>query len=92
MRHPSHRLSLPPTKGDRLTLQPAQLKPPTGRKDLLTLATVLAELDVPKSTFFRWKAIGKAPRTIKYPNGSLRIRRKDLDAWLDAHEEAEVAA
>jgi predicted DNA-binding transcriptional regulator AlpA len=68
------------------------LKPPTGRNDLLTLAAVLAELDVPKSTFFRWKAIGKAPRTIKYPNGSLRIRRKDLDAWLDAHEETEVAA
>jgi predicted DNA-binding transcriptional regulator AlpA len=61
---------------------------PARRADLLTLAEVLAELDVPKSTFFRWKAIGKAPRTIKYPNGSLRIRRADLDAWLDDHEEA----
>lgn len=58
---------------------------------LLTLAEVLAELDVPKSTFFRWKAIGKAPRTIKYPNGSLRVRRSDLDAWLAAHEEAIAA-
>jgi predicted DNA-binding transcriptional regulator AlpA len=75
-----------------VTKQPTTLKPPTGRSDLLTLADVLAELNVPKSTFFRWKAIGKAPRTIKYPNGSLRIRRKDLDAWLDAHEENEVAA
>ena len=56
--------------------------------ELLTLTEVLEELEVPKSTFFRWKAIGKAPRTIKYPNGSLRIRRRDLDAWLDAHEEA----
>ncbi len=43
--------------------------------DLLTLAEVLTELGVPKSTFFRWKATGKAPRTIKYPNGSLRVRR-----------------
>ena len=59
--------------------------------DLLTLAEVLAELDVPKSTFFRWKAIGKAPKTIKYPNGSLRVRRRDLDAWIDAHEEATAA-
>lgn len=58
---------------------------------LLTLAEVLAELDVPKSTFFRWKAIGKAPRTIKYPNGSLRVRRRDLDAWLAAHEEDAAA-
>lgn len=59
--------------------------------DLLTLAEVLAELDVPKSTFFRWKATGKAPRTIKYPNGSLRVRRRDLESWLAAHEETEAA-
>lgn len=59
--------------------------------ELLTLAEVLAELAVPKSTFFRWKAIGKAPRTIKYPNGSLRVRRGDLDAWIAAHEEVRAA-
>lgn len=64
-------------------------KPRSGM--LLTLPEVLEELDVPKSTFFRWKAIGRAPRTIKYPNGSLRIRRSDLDAWLAAHEEKEAA-
>jgi predicted DNA-binding transcriptional regulator AlpA len=61
------------------------------RDELLTLAQVLAELEVPKSTFFRWKAIGKAPKTIKYPNGSLRVRRRDLDAWIDAHEQAFAA-
>ncbi len=60
--------------------------------DLLTLAEVLTELGVPKSTFFRWKATGKAPRTIKYPNGSLRVRRRDLNAWLETCEEPEVAA
>jgi predicted DNA-binding transcriptional regulator AlpA len=58
------------------------------RDELLTLAEVLEELDVPKSTFFRWRAIGKAPKAIKYPNGSLHVRRRDLDAWLEAHEEA----
>jgi predicted DNA-binding transcriptional regulator AlpA len=66
--------------------------PPTDRRDLLTLTQVLDELnDVSKSTFFRWKATGKAPRTIKYPNGSIRVRRADLDAWLDAHQETEAA-
>ena len=62
---------------------------PTG--NLLTLAEVLDELRVPRSTFFRWKATGRAPRTIKYPNGSLYVRRRDLDAWLAAHEEATAA-
>jgi predicted DNA-binding transcriptional regulator AlpA len=57
------------------------------RDELLTLAEVLAELAVPKSTFFRWKAIGKAPKTIKYPNGSIHVRRRDLNAWIEAHEE-----
>ena len=75
-----------------MTTQPLTRTPPIGRRDLLTLPQVLAELDVPKSTFFRWKATGKAPRTIKYPNGSLRVRRADLDSWLNAHEEIEVAA
>jgi predicted DNA-binding transcriptional regulator AlpA len=75
---------------------PSMTAPTSARRsptnnDLLTLAEVLDELDVPKSTFFRWKAIGKAPRTIKYPNGSLRIRRRDLDAWLKTHEENAAA-
>jgi predicted DNA-binding transcriptional regulator AlpA len=57
------------------------------REDYLTLPELLTELDVPKSTFFRWKATGQAPRTFKLPNGSLRIRRRDLDAWISDREE-----
>jgi predicted DNA-binding transcriptional regulator AlpA len=60
----------------------------TRHRNLIPLADVLVELDVAKSTFFRWKATGRAPRTIKYPNGSLYVRRRDLEAWLTAHEEA----
>jgi predicted DNA-binding transcriptional regulator AlpA len=63
----------------------------TGAREHLTLPELLAELDVAKSTFFRWKATGKAPRMIKLPNGSLRIRRRDLDAWLTEHEETQPA-
>ncbi|GAA2517993.1 helix-turn-helix domain-containing protein [Pilimelia columellifera] len=69
-----------------MTVSP--IRRPNDPNTLLTVAEILAELDVPKSTFFRWKAIGKAPRTIKYPNGSLRVRRRDLDAWLESHTEA----
>ena len=65
------------------TTRPAD---PNGNR-LLTLAEVLAELEVPRSTFFRWKALGIAPKTIKYPNGSLRVRRAVLDAWIAAHDE-----
>jgi predicted DNA-binding transcriptional regulator AlpA len=74
-------------------MPPRTARPRSGdhSSELLTLAQVLAELDVPKSTFFRWKAIGKAPRTIKYPNNSLRIRRADLDAWIAKHEEPDAA-
>ncbi|GLW31241.1 hypothetical protein Areg01_41810 [Actinoplanes regularis] len=60
-------------------------------RNFLTLADFLAELDVPKSTFFRWKALGEAPRTYKLPNGQLRIRRTDFDAWLSSREEPQAA-
>lgn len=69
-----------------IPLRPRRTPDPS---ELLTLDEVLAELkDVSRSTFFRWKALGKAPKTIKYPNGSLRIRRADLDEWLHDHQEA----
>jgi predicted DNA-binding transcriptional regulator AlpA len=56
--------------------------------ELLTLDQVLAELHVTRSTFFKWRSVGKAPRAIKYPNRSLMIRRADLDAWIAEHEES----
>jgi hypothetical protein len=63
------------------------------RAELLTLDALLVELGepdrpLPKSTFHDWRAKGRAPRCIKLPNGSLRIRRSELDRWLDAREDA----
>ncbi|SHL03556.1 transcriptional regulator, AlpA family [Pseudonocardia thermophila] len=58
------------------------------RAERLTVAEVCAELGVSRSTFYEWRAKGRAPRCIKLPNGDLRIRRSELDRWLDAHEEA----
>jgi excisionase family DNA binding protein len=56
--------------------------------DKLTLAQVCTELGISRSTFYDWRAKRKAPRCITLPNGSLRIRREELDRWLNAHEDA----
>jgi predicted DNA-binding transcriptional regulator AlpA len=55
----------------------------------LTAYQVCTELSISRSTFHFWRQTGKAPRCIKLPNGEMRIRREDLDAWLAAREESE---
>lgn len=52
------------------------------RPQMLKLPELLAELDMSRAAFYRMRARGKAPRLIKLPNGQIRIRRSDLDAWL----------
>jgi excisionase family DNA binding protein len=54
----------------------------------LTIAELCAELAISRSTFYDWRAKGKAPRCIKLPNGEIRIRRAELDRWLDSLEGA----
>ncbi len=56
-------------------------------RDLLTLPDVCAELGVSRSTFYDWRAKGRAPRCIKLPNGEIRVRRSELDRWLAELEE-----
>ncbi|MGW3177440.1 helix-turn-helix transcriptional regulator [Streptomyces sp. NPDC001153] len=58
------------------------------RRTMLTLAEVCEELAISRSTFYDWRAKRRAPRCIKLPNGDLRIRRSDLDHWLDDCEDA----
>jgi predicted DNA-binding transcriptional regulator AlpA len=48
----------------------------------------LEELEIARSTFYEWRAKKRAPRCIKLPNGEIRIRRIDLETWLDSCEEA----
>ncbi|GEL26074.1 excisionase [Pseudonocardia sulfidoxydans NBRC 16205] len=54
----------------------------------LTVAELCADLGISRSTFYDWRAKGRAPRCIKLPNGDLRIRRVELERWLDDREEA----
>jgi predicted DNA-binding transcriptional regulator AlpA len=54
----------------------------------LTIAAFCEEFEVARSTFYDWRAKGRAPRCIKLPNGEIRIRRADLDRWIATCEEA----
>ncbi|MEV7182058.1 helix-turn-helix domain-containing protein [Kitasatospora sp. NPDC093679] len=47
----------------------------------LKLAAVLEELDMSRSAFYRMVARGQGPKLVKLPNGHIRVRRADLDAW-----------
>jgi predicted DNA-binding transcriptional regulator AlpA len=64
------------------------------RDELLTIAEVCAELrdddgkPLSRATFYRWRTLGKAPKCLKLPNGSIRIRRSALERFLDQCAEA----
>ena len=58
-------------------------QPPRAPDEKLTLAEVCAELRIERSTFYDWRAKGRAPRCLKLPNGEIRVTRSDLDAWLE---------
>jgi predicted DNA-binding transcriptional regulator AlpA len=62
-------------------------KPAASHDELLTIAEVLAELQVARSTFDTWRSVGSAPECIKLPNGQIRIRRRALEAWLASRTE-----
>ena len=55
--------------------------------DRLTIAQLCEELGVSRSTFYEWRAKGRAPSCIKLPNGQIRIRRAEFERWLESLEE-----
>ncbi|MEW1818694.1 MULTISPECIES: helix-turn-helix transcriptional regulator [Streptomyces] len=63
----------------------------SARPTLLKLTEVLAELGMSRAAFYRMRARGKAPKLIKLPNGQLRCRRTDLDAWWKSNEITQAA-
>jgi predicted DNA-binding transcriptional regulator AlpA len=56
------------------------------KNELLTVKEVIAELRIPRSTWYQWRQTRKAPTVFKLPNGELRIRRSVLDDWLTSLE------
>ena len=62
------------------------------RDELLTIPEVIDELRIARATFYSWRATGKGPRCVKLPNGTIRIRRSELDRFIASCEEPEPAA
>ena len=62
-------------------------RPTSSSRSQLSIAQICEELAVSRSTFYDWRAKGKAPRCIKLPNGEIRVRREELDRWLATCEE-----
>jgi excisionase family DNA binding protein len=54
----------------------------------MTIDELCDDLGISRSTFYDWRAKGRAPRCIKLPNGQIRIRVADYERWLDSLEEA----
>jgi len=57
------------------------------RDDLLTVDDLIADLHVSQRTFYRWRELGRAPKSFRLPNGDLRCWRSDYLAWLHSLEE-----
>ncbi|AZQ73555.1 DNA-binding protein [Streptomyces luteoverticillatus] len=53
----------------------------------LTIDEVIAEIRVPRSTFYRWRQLKKGPKSCKLPNGQIRIKRSELNRWWAEMEE-----
>ncbi len=47
----------------------------------MTVAELCDELGVARSTFDDWRAKGRAPKCVRLPDGSPRIRRVDFESW-----------
>jgi predicted DNA-binding transcriptional regulator AlpA len=55
---------------------------PTPGDPWLTVDQLCTELQIARSTFYEWRAKGRAPKCHKLPNGDIRIRRADYERWL----------
>jgi excisionase family DNA binding protein len=57
-------------------------------RERLTVDEFCAEMKISRSTFYDWKAKGRAPRCYQLPNRELRIDRADIEQWFRSHEVA----
>ncbi len=55
---------------------------------LLTIEDVLHELQISRSTLDAWRRSRRFPAFRRLPNGQLRLKRIELDKWLDDRKKA----
>jgi predicted DNA-binding transcriptional regulator AlpA len=58
------------------------------RDEMLSISQVVDEIGIPRATFYRWRQLRKGPKSLKLPNGAVRIRRSELNRWLSSLEDA----
>jgi excisionase family DNA binding protein len=54
------------------------------KNPLLTVTEICELLGISRSSFDKWRRRGVGPAAIKLPNGHLRFRQSDLDAWIES--------
>ena len=54
---------------------------------VMKVPEIIEKLGISRSTFYAWKATGKAPRCHKLPNGEICVERAEFDAWFAGLQE-----
>jgi predicted DNA-binding transcriptional regulator AlpA len=90
----SSRTTRPPARTPRARKTSTRPEPTgpdttTGRRRNRTVKQFCDEWEISRSTFYDWRAKGRAPHCIKLPNGDLRITPADYDTWLATCREAD---
>lgn len=62
----------------------------THHRTHMTVGELCEELGVARSTFYDWRAKGRAPTCVKLPNGDLRIRRDEYERWLQGLTQSSI--
>ncbi|SMD14212.1 transcriptional regulator, AlpA family [Kibdelosporangium aridum] len=54
----------------------------------IKVAQICADLGISRSTFYEWRAKGRAPRCSRLPNGEIRVSLTVYEEWLASLEES----
>lgn len=58
--------------------------------ELLSPNSVIARLDIPSTTLYRWIAEGRFPKPVKIGPRRTAFRVSDIEAWLNGRKESKT--